>query len=64
MKHLHINTKRLQSEEVVSTFAPTEAASACSEFGHDDPHRARTVSRWTRIRRAVRTWWLGHFAKP
>lgn len=40
-----------------------EAASAVSEFGHDEP-RARTVSRWTRIKRYLRAVWVAAFYKP
>ena len=35
-------------------FNPPEAASACSEFGHDDPPRPQTVSLLQRIKRRLR----------
>lgn len=68
MGTLHlINTRRLQHDEFVSTlpppdpppsrwpFNPPEAASAVSEFGHDDPPpRPQTVSLLQRIKRKLR----------
>ncbi len=35
-------------------FNPPEAASACGEFGHDDPPRPQTVSLMARIKRKLR----------
>ena len=67
MAHLKlVDTRPMGREEFVSTIDTIhpEAASAVSEFGHDQQPRALTVTRWTRIKRAVRTWWLWHFAKP
>lgn len=68
MAALHrVDTKRLKHDDFVSTFDTTsmrlEAASAVSEFGHDEP-RARTVSRWTRIKRYLRAVWVAAFYKP
>lgn len=65
MRHPHIvNTKRLPEDGFESSFAPTEAASAVSEFGQDDePPKALTVTPWMRIKRAVRAWWIGRM-KP
>lgn len=57
MRHPHIvNTKRLPEDGFESSFAPTEAASAVSEFGQDDPPQALTVTPWMRVKRAVRAW--------
>lgn len=68
MAHLHIvNTKRLQHDDFVSTFdtVQPEAASACSQFLEDQqPPKAQTVSTWTRIKRAVRAWWVNRTYKP
>lgn len=68
MAHLHIvNTKRLDSEDFVSTFDTTvqpEAASACSQFLEDQQPKALTVTRWQRIKRAVRAWWVSRTYKP
>ena len=63
-----VDTSRMKHDDFVSTFDTTtqpEAASAVSEIGHEEKPRvrARTVSRWTRIKRAVRSWWLLR-AKP
>jgi hypothetical protein len=67
MSHLKlVDTRHMGHDDFVSTFDTTqqpEAASAVSEFGHEPPKRI-TVSRWTRIKRAVRSWWLCRFAKP
>ena len=65
MGTLHfINTGRLADDEVVSTLPPAEfdaprwpfeAASAVSEFGHDEPPpRPQTVSLMARIKRKLR----------
>ena len=68
MGTLHlINTRRMAEDDFVSTlppadpqpsrwpFNPPEAASACSEFGHDEPPpRPQTVSLLRRIKRKLR----------
>lgn len=68
MGTLHlINTRRMAEDDFVSTlppadlppprwpFNPPEAASAVSEFGHDDPPpRPQTVSLMARIKRKLR----------
>lgn len=67
MAHLHIvNTKRLQHDDFVSTFdtVQPEAASACSQFLEDQQPKAQTVTPWTRIKRAVRAWWVSRTYKP
>ena len=68
MNALHrVNTGAMKHDDFVSTFDTTsmrlEAASAVSEFGHDEP-QARTVSRWTRIKRYLRAVWVAAFYKP
>lgn len=63
-----VDTSRMKHDDFVSTFDTTtmriEAAGAVSEFGHEDPPRARTVSRWTRIKRYLRAVWVAAFYKP
>lgn len=45
MRHADIvNTDRLGDTEFRSSFMPSEAASAVSEFGQDEPPQALTVS--------------------
>jgi len=64
MRHPHIvNTGRLKEDEFHSTFLPTEAASAVSEFGQDEQPVSLTVSPWMRFKRAVRAWWVNRL-KP
>ena len=68
MNALHrVDTGSMKHDDFVSTFDTTtmriEAASAVSEFGHDEP-KARTVSRWTRIKRYLRAVWVAAFYKP
>lgn len=62
-----VDTSRMKHDDFVSTFDTTsmrlEAASAVSEFGHDEP-RAHTVSRWTRIKRYLRAVWVAAFYRP
>jgi hypothetical protein len=62
-----VDTSRMKHDDFVSTFDTAtmrlEAASAVSEFGHDEP-KARTVSRWTRIKRYVRAAWVAAFYRP
>lgn len=60
MRHADIvNTERLGEKEFRSSFMPSEAASAVSEFGQDDePPKVLTVTPWMRIKRAVRAWWI------
>lgn len=59
MRHPHIvNTSRLPEDGFESTFAPTEAASAVSGLGDDEPPQALTVTPWMRFKRAVRAWWI------
>lgn len=64
MSHFH-RSQPLQPGEFVSSIQP-EAASACSEFGHEDqqPPKAQTVTTWTRIKHAVRAWWVSRTYKP
>lgn len=53
-------------DDFVSTFDTTtqpEAASACSQF-LEEPTKARTVSPWQRLKRAVRAWWVNATYKP
>lgn len=64
MRHADIvNTDRLGEKEFRSSFMPSEAASAVSEFGQDDPPKALTVTPWMRFKRAMRAWWIGRM-KP
>lgn len=62
-----VDTSDMKHDDFVSTFDTAtmhlEAASAVSEFGHDEP-KARTVSRWTRIKRYVRAAWVAAFYRP
>lgn len=51
--------------ETYDTTAQPEAASACSEFGHEDQQpKAQTVTTWARLMRAVRAWWVSRTYKP
>jgi hypothetical protein len=60
MRHADIvNTDRLGDTEFRSSFMPSEAASAVSEFGQDEPPQALTVTPWMRVKRALRAWWIG-----
>lgn len=61
-----VDTSRMGHDDFVSTFdTTTEAASACSELLEDRPQpKARTVSRWARIKRFLRAWWVVTFYKP
>lgn len=64
MGTLHlINTRLMAEDEFVSTLPPAEfdaprwpfeAASAVSEFGHEEPPRPQTVSLLQRIKRKLR----------
>ncbi len=56
MGTLHlINTRRMAEDEFDAPRWPFEAASAVSEFGHDEPPpRPQTVSLMARIKRKLR----------
>lgn len=58
-----VNTGKLGPNEFHSTFLPTEAASAVSEFGQDDKPVSLTVTPWMRFKRAMRAWWIARL-KP
>jgi len=68
MAHLKlVDTSPMRHDDFVSSFDTThqpEAASAVSEFGYDPQPQALTVSRWQRIKRAVRAWWVSRTYKP
>lgn len=49
-----VDTSALAADEFVSTMPPLEAASAVSEFGHDDPPKAQAVSLLQIIKRRLR----------
>ena len=60
MRHPDIvNTKRLPEDGFVSTMTndPCEAASAVSEFGHQEEPQP-SPGLWTRMLRAMRAWWI------
>ncbi len=54
--HHRADTTTLQQADFVSTFPATEAASAVSEIGQDEPQPSPGL--WTRMVRAMRAWWI------
>lgn len=54
--HHRADTTTLQASDFVSTFPATEAASAVSEIGQDEPQPSPSL--WARMVRAMRAWWI------